>query len=160
MCNAVGVPFRRPFEGLSRSRQGRQGLMLRCTGGRSAEVYHVSWYTSRSQCWPAQTAGQATAAEGVCTTCPSGRGTPYCLGRSAFSAGVPRVPPDSERLHMCAKDASDRKPASKSSYPHARISSLYLVVQVVQGVYKARLTRANACTTCKSPCGTPRLEKS
>ena len=52
------------------------------------------------------------------------------------------------------------QPVRARSYPHARISTLYLVVQVVQGVYKARLTRANACTTCKSPCGTPRLEKS
>lgn len=59
-------------------------------------------------------------------------------------------------VYICARRTPPiGHPASKSSYPHARISSLYLVVQVVQGVYKARLTRANACTTCKSPRGTP-----
>jgi hypothetical protein len=99
--------------------------------------------------------------QGRCTTCPSGRSTPFFLGRSAFPADVPRVPPHSGRLHMCAKDAF--RPVVqpvRALIPHAHISTLYLVVQVVQGVYKARLTRANACTTCKSPRGTPRLEKS
>lgn len=37
--------------------------------------------------------------------------------------------------------------ASLLSYPPARVSSLYFLVQVVQGVYKPCLTWENTCTT-------------
>jgi hypothetical protein len=50
-----------------------------------------------------------------------------------------------------------RVPTGGFQATSAHISTLFLVVQVVQGVYKARLTRANACTTCKSPRGTPAM---
>ncbi len=80
--------------------------------------------------------------------------------KSTFPAGVPRVPPDSDRLHVREGRLRPVVQAVRALIPHARISSLYLVVQVVQGVYKARPTRANACTTYKSPRGTSLLKNS
>lgn len=56
-----------------------------------------------------------------------------------------------------AREGRIRGPLERSTLSsRARVSSLHFLVQTVQRVYKAPPTWANACTTCRYPCGTRR----